>query len=110
MMPFERGLRIDIDRRADRTGNINAAMHGARAAERIGTDAEARRKRDMIDRLKRRDRNHGLLECIELLPGQKQFVELGIGIGARFFGIVAGGFIGPAHAADPYFGVFSALF
>src|SRR4051812_44190024 len=57
-----------VDRGSDRAGDIDTGMHRCSAAERIGTDAVIAGEGKVLDREGRRDRDHTLLERIELLP------------------------------------------
>ena len=68
-----------VDRRTDRPGDIDTGMHCRGPAERIGTDAVIAGERQMLDRLRRRDRDDAMLQRIQLLPRHEQRAKLGVG-------------------------------
>src|SRR5205085_8495560 len=65
-----------VDRSAVRAGEVDARVHRGAGVERIGADAEAAGKFDIrLDRLVGRDRDHAVLQLIELLPAVEQRLE-----------------------------------
>ena len=79
-----------IDRRAVGAGEVDPGVHGGAGVERIGADAKAAGEIDVgLDRLVRRNRDHAVLQLIELLPAVEQRLE----------GRVAGAFERTADAA-----------
>ena len=90
-----------INRGADRAGNIHAGMHRCSAAEWIGADAVIAGEAQPFDWLGRRDRDHRLLERIELLPGHEQRAELLVGLQIDAGFVAVGGLERPTHCHIP---------
>src|SRR5205085_10479348 len=65
-----------VDRSAVRAGEVDARVHRGAGVERIGADAEAAGKFDIrLDRLVGRNRDHAVLQLVELLPAVEQRLE-----------------------------------
>ena len=65
-----------IDRRPVGSGKVDAGVHCRAGMERIGADAEAAGEFDIrLDRLVGRNRDHAVLQLVELLPAVEQRLE-----------------------------------
>src|SRR3954451_1872509 len=78
-LPKDGALGGRIDRRAISTGQIDSGVHRRPGVERVGADSEAAGEADVgPDRLVGRDRDHAVLQLIELLPAVEQRLEGGV--------------------------------
>src|SRR4249919_2684425 len=69
-----------VNRRSVRTGKIDTRVHCSASVERIGAHTEAACELDVhLDRLVGGDRNHAILQLVELLPAVEERLERGIG-------------------------------
>ena len=68
-----------VDRRAVGGGKIDSRVHCGAGVKRVGADAEGAAEFDVgFDRLVGWDRDHAVLQLVELLPAVEQGLEAGV--------------------------------